>query len=167
MDKRRRAQIRMAETIAVLTIFFFLLVFGFGFYMKLTKDWVERQSDKNVNLRALQISQKAAYMPEFQCSIQNIQDDNCFDILKVRIFGSRINESDELKERYFEELGFSKLVLEQIYPKNPPDDEWVLYNRLLNESQGTITSIIPVSIYDGEERQYSIGILHITVSKPK
>ena len=151
----------MAETIAVLTIFFFLLVFGFGFYMRFHQNYISNQQYKIANLKALQISQKAAYMPEFQCSIQNVQEDNCFDSLKADIFEKMINGSDELKERYYEVLGFSRIELKEIYPSQ---DGWVLYDFLLNESD-SINSMIPVSIYYPATRRYTIGILNITVSR--
>jgi virulence-associated protein VapD len=175
----KKAQIKMAETIAILTIFFFLLVFGLGLYVRIQKQVFLEEQEKNAALRGLQIAQKAAYMPEFQCSVQNIQDDNCFDIYKVKIFNNKIYgvdgepggsgtdaDNEGLISRYYDVLGHSKLIVQQIYPPViPPENENItIYDFLKEDSTFMSTSMIPVSIFDGGNRVYSIGILHITVS---
>jgi hypothetical protein len=173
----KKAQIKMLETIAILVIFFFLLIFGFGFYARIQQVYYEEQKEKNAALKALQIAQKSAYMPEFQCSVQNIQDDNCFDIYKVRIFNKKLygddgipqsppsDDDSSLKSTYYDILGHSELLLQQIYPEVDPDDENItIYSNLLADSSHISSNMIPVSIFDGGTREYSIGILHIKVS---
>lgn len=164
--KNRKAQIKMAETMAIMIVFFFLLVFGFSFYAKIQNHYFAKEMDKQLKLKALQITQKASYLPELQCSIQNIQYDNCFDVQKAEIFYKLTHGDDGqtpnvgLIADYYEIFGFSTLYIEEVYPENKTI---YVYNQSLDDGD-ILTSMVPVSLYDGRDNKYSIGVMYIRYS---
>lgn len=158
----KKAQIKMGETIAVLVIFFFLLIFGFAFYVKVQEKFFEEQHSKQLNLKALQITQKASYLPELQCSVQNIQFDNCFDVHKINSFYSIIRNNMTLIGDYYEIFGFSKIYIQEIYPGN---DTYMIYNNTLQNATGnrqivSLESRVPISLFNGKKNTWAIGVLN-------
>ncbi|MEM4263654.1 MAG: hypothetical protein QW666_02040, partial [Candidatus Woesearchaeota archaeon] len=105
MDK---AQIKMFETIGVLVIFFFLLVAAASFYFQIQKSSLQRELDKQVQLRAMQVVQRALHMPELDCSFVNVQKDNCFDLLKMSALSSHLgtNPQEDYLVDYYSIFGF-------------------------------------------------------------
>ena len=153
----------MGETIAVLIIFFFLLMFGFAFYAKVQEKLTQDRYTENLNLKVLQITQKASYPPELQCSTMNVREDNCFDRHKVEVFYDLIKDNTTYIAQYYDIFGFSTIVLEEIYP-NPDEDPYIIFNHSMEGSSQTLSSMVPVSIFDGSANTYAIGLLKISYS---
>ena len=80
--QNRKAQIQMGESVAILFIFFILVVFGFVFYMNVMRGSAKVQMEENIQLKAIGIAQKASFLPELQCSEENVRVENCIDLLK-------------------------------------------------------------------------------------
>ncbi len=150
----------MSETIGVLIIFFFLVVFGFGFYVRIQKINFEKEIEKNADLRGIAVAQKAAFLPELQCTFRNIQTDNCFDILKVIAFNKSLEDSTT-KDYYNQYFGFSEVVLEQFDVGNNQAFNFTLYYQPNPTSVYISTISIPVSIYDPTVRKYSFALLNV------
>ena len=95
----RKSQIHMLETIAVLAVFFILVILGFVFYTKMYKSGVEEEKEETIELSAVKIAQRAATLPELQCSENDVVRDNCVDRLKLYaaeyIMQSQENERNE------------------------------------------------------------------------
>ena len=153
----RSGQIKMGETIAILVIFFFLLMFGFSFYAAVQQHYFREQAEKNLQLKALQITQKAAYLPELQCSHNNIQEENCIDIIKLTAAAPIISLNNAA---YFNLLGYSSIYVKEIYPG---DMEWDLYDFTRPENTGQISTQFPTSLYDPRTNTYSFGVLYVDV----
>lgn len=162
-----KAQIKMAETVAILVVFFMLLMFGLSFYVGLQQENHERLQEETRELNALQIIQKASYLPELQCSIQNIQYDNCFDVQKADQFyrithGPGGNSPDpELIQRYYQIFRHSTIYLHEIYPGN---GTVCVYDQALPVENATYAPqmFVPVSLYNATENAFSMGMLNIT-----
>ncbi|MCB9362471.1 hypothetical protein H6504_03465 [Candidatus Woesearchaeota archaeon] len=156
-----KAQIKMGETVAIMIVFFLLVAFGLGFYVQVQEHYFEKEQAKILQLKGLQISQKASYLPELQCSVQNIQYDNCFDIDKAEIFFEVVNGSDEKYAHYYDIFGSSTLYLQEVYPNS--GKTYMIYDASLPNERGTntLTSVVPVSLFDGKQNVFSIGVLVI------
>ena len=151
----KKSQIQMMETIAVLFIFFILVVMGFVFYAKIHKGNLGQQKEESVQLNAIEIAQRASSLPELQCSEDNIVNDNCIDLLKLEAaYGIMLNNP----EYYYDRLLFSKITVKEIYPDN---HEWDLYNRPLDKFSDKITTNIPISLFDRIENKNSFGIMAV------
>ncbi len=150
----------MSESIGVLIIFFFLMIFGFGFYVRLQKINFEKELEKNADLRGISIAQKAAFLPELQCTFRNIQTDNCFDELKVLSFIKSM-ESPASQDYYAQFFGFSELLLEQFALEGFSAVNYSLYSNPKLKSTYISTITIPVSVYDPAGRKYSFALLNV------
>lgn len=149
-----KAQIRMGETIAVLIIFFFLLGMGAIFYTQVQRTKVYSNIEETIAQDSIRISQIVSYLLEFQCSSENIVDDNCYDLYKIKASLGHINQNYDY---YLPFLMDSEIVVEEIYP-NP--DSWVLYNNT-NQKSAKIFTNIPISIYDPTTKKYAFGVLSV------
>ena len=153
--KNKNAQIQMMETIAVLFIFFILVVMGFVFYAKILKGNLELQKEESVQLNAIEVAQRASSLPELQCSEDNIVSDNCIDLLKLEAASGIIQQNDVY---YYDRLLFSKITVNEIYPD---DNEWNLYSRPLEDFSNKITTSIPISLFNPIQNKNAFGIMTV------
>lgn len=156
MRKERKAQIKMFESIAVLIIFFFLIVFGLSFYMVVAKSSAKKAHERFLQLKAIQTVQKLATLPELECVLIGVQIENCFDRLKIEKFAEMLMR-DDAREWYFDTFGFSEIEVKEIYPKEKTIS---LYSNRLAE-RGYSFSQIPVLIYEPVGNSFSFGALEI------
>ncbi len=148
----------MFETLAVLVVFFFFLIFGASFYFKLQENSLLRELDKTGQLRAIQIAQKSLHLPELDCSFVNVQRDNCFDVLKVDKFGALVNADDNALLEYFKTFEYSTLTVYRVYPLPATT---VIYDRV---QDGSITVLqIPILLFTAKQSDYGFGYLEVKV----
>lgn len=152
-----KSQIKMGETIAILIIFFFLVVFGFSFYVQMQKVSFGKQQRETTGLKAIQIAQQASFMPELQCSFRNVQQDDCIDLLKLDVFSRLVNSSDEFYSYYTALFGLSNVSVHQVYPVKK---SFSLFS--LNSSIETyLVTRVPVSLYNATSKTYSFALLEV------
>jgi len=151
----RKSQIGISETIAILFIFFVLVAFGFMFYLRINKTSIQTQLEKGIDLMAIEITQKAGFLPELQCSTKNVITDNCIDILKLESAEKLINEN---KEDYYDLFFFSEITVQEIYPDKK---EITLYS---NPTEGTSSIFIPVPVllYNATGDEYYFAVINVT-----
>ena len=158
--KNKKAQIKMFETIAILIVFFFLVAFGMIFYSQMQKGSIKGEFQEIYELRAMNTVQLANYLPEIQCSSENIVTDNCFDIEKLNSF-ENVSENNKL---FYHNLFYSSnITVEQIYP--PLIKKWNIYSSIPKNWNDMSKTHIPILLYDPIERRYNTGVLHVEVYK--
>ncbi len=150
--KNKHAQIQMMETVAILIIFFVLVVIGFMFYMKTSSYGQAQKTAKNQELESIRVSQTISFLPELQCASKNIVKDNCFDKYKLNAFTNLPNKY----QIYYPFFYYSDITVKEIYPGN---QTWNIYNKTRNETF-YITSI-PILLYNATSRSNSFAILDI------
>ena len=171
--KTRKAQIQMGENIAVLVIFFFLLVLGLVFYLRVhTSNTNIKKSEYN-DLLAVQISQKVAFMPEIRCSKENIAEPNCFNLEELKIFaGNTVLSLDDRDNYYYGQFRNSKVNISIIYPPSIPcvpassacvPDSWIIYDKGLKDFGSKISTAVYVSLFDPVTKKYSFGVMNVEV----
>ena len=83
---KRKGQVRMTETIAVLFIFFILVLFGIIFFYKYQTIALKEQQEELLGARAIDTTLKVLFMPELSCTKGEAEpEDNCFDLIKFCI----------------------------------------------------------------------------------
>ncbi len=118
----------MSETIAVLFIFFVLVLFGLVFYFKYTSIAVQEQEEELFAKRAIDVTTKTIFLPELLCTKGVYEsEDFCIDMMKLR-------SADEVFEQhmadyYFEMFGYANITVAELYPAVGETD-WVLYERM-------------------------------------
>ena len=154
----RKAQIKMFETLAVLVVFFFFLIFGASFYFKIQENSLLREIERNEQLQAIQIAQKSLTMPELDCSFAGVQRENCVDLQKVERFADLLSINENAQIEYFKTFKQSKITITQVYP---PGQELVIYSRPETEESRAIQ--IPMLILDSKNNVYNFGYMEVRV----
>jgi len=147
----------MGETIAILFIFFLLLVFGMMFYIKVLGISLASQKEESIQIRAVDIAERASFLSELQCSEENIISEDCIDILKLDAANQIMQDNNE---DYYDMLGFSDITVKEIYPSS---NSWGLYNRVPASWKDKIPTHIPILLYNATEQKYAFGILTVAV----
>lgn len=154
ITKFKKTQIRMGETIAVLIIFFFLLVMGAVFYFNVQRSNLYSNQEEYYAQESIKVSQIVSYLPELQCSDENIITDNCYDIYKLSAANDYILNNSIY---YFPFFRYSEITVKEVYPGN---SQWVIYN-FSNNNSAVIPTFTPISLYNPTTKRYSFGILYI------
>lgn len=146
----------MFETIAILFIFFIIVLFGFIFYTRIQKTTYKAEQEEAVILRAIQIAEKASFLPEIQCSFDNVPVEDCIDKYKLEALTPII---DPNKIYYYRIFGDSRITINQTYPSDTVS--WTLYDRPKEGER--LSTQIPVSIYNPATDQYTFGVIYVEV----
>lgn len=157
----RLAQIKMGETIAIMFIFFILLVVGAVFYMNMQRATVSQDIAEAYELRAVELSQIISFLPEAQCTEANVVTPSCFDIYKLIGLSKVTNQSlnPEAHLMYANEFGTTTIRLTKIYP---PGGEWVLYDNRKPDFVSAPVTHIPIMLFNTTSDKYYFGVLDIT-----
>ncbi len=157
MPRRKKGQVQMMETIAVLLIFFILVVLGIMFYARVMRGNLAIEQEEALQLNAIQAASRASSLPELQCSEDNIVSDNCIDLLKLEAAAPIIRQpANEIY--YYDKLLFSKITIYEVYPN---DRDWTLYNRELTDYSNKIITNVPIRLFDPITDKSAFGVMHV------
>ena len=145
----------MGETIAVLFVFFILVVLGFMFYARVIKGNLETEKEELSQEKSIEVAQRAMFLPEIQCSENNIIIDNCIDVLKLD--SAKITMHDN-SLYYFDLLEYSDINITEIYPA---PKKWDIYTKTTGDFKNKYITNIPISLYNSSSRHFSFGILTV------
>lgn len=148
----------MGESVAILFIFFILLVFGFVFYMNVMKGSTKVEVEENIQLKTIGIAQRASFLPELQCSEENVRRENCIDIYKLEAASGLLKENNM---HYYDVFEFSNIQVQKKFPE--PEKTWPLYNNTLTEYKNRLSTFIPISLFNATSKKYDFGILIVEV----
>jgi len=157
MKKSGKGQVQMGETIAVLLVFFILVLIGFVFYTKIAKSNIEAEQDEQRQLKAIEVAQKASFLPEVQCSEENIITDNCIDFEKLNAAKDIVKDNGL---QYFDILGFSNITIFEIYPDYA---RITLYERPLEDFKTRSVTNVPIAIFYPKERKHHFAVMKVEV----
>ncbi len=125
LNSHRRGQLQTSETIAVLFIFFVLVLFGIIFYYKYQQVAIRERGEELLSLRAMDTTLKVLFLPELMCSKGEAEpEDNCVDLLKVRHANETMQE--HLEDYYFNLFSYSTVSIHQLYPD---ERVYLIYNK--------------------------------------
>jgi len=113
----KKAQIKMTETIAVIFIFFVLILFGIIFYYQYQKVSISERNEQFLVERAMRTTLKVLFMPELVCTDGDRIEQNCFDLQKLEAAGSVINQN--IKDYYFNLFSYSDITVYQFDASAP------------------------------------------------
>lgn len=148
----------MFETMAVLVIFFFLLIFGVSFYFVMQRSSYNRQVERNAQLLSVQLTQKISNIPELDCALAGIQIENCVDKIKLEKMNELLQD-EQTKLYYFNAFGFSKITVRTIYPDFI---EYELYERNPETFSAAYRNRIPMLLYNALEKKFDFALLEVT-----
>jgi type II secretory pathway pseudopilin PulG len=159
-NRSRKGQIKLFESIAVLVVFAFLLVFGVNFYFTMQQTSVEREIARQQQLRVFSLAQKAAFLPELDCAIAGIQQEACIDVSKLRGFADVLQSPDAV-QLYFPVFGWSTVTVTQIFP---PKEVFrmSLYSNELRDQKSANRAQVPILIFNATTQNYGFGVIEVT-----
>lgn len=162
----RKAQIRLTETIAILFIFFILIVFGIIFFYKYNQVAVKEKEGELLAARALDTTLRVLFLPELTCTEGGAEPEgHCFDLMKIRQANKTFKE--QTSNYYIDIFSFAKISVHQIYPER---GEYLLYDKpkpLLERPPNQKSTFFVLTLRDNVAGEgtphYSFGYLNVTV----
>ena len=159
MIKPKKSQIQIGETIAVLFIFFILITIGLIFYVKVLKGNIQSEAEESSQLKSVGIAQRVMFLPELQCSEDNVIRENCIDKLKLQSASELMTNK---KSDYYDLFEFSNIVIKEINSEGNLIQIANIYSRTLNEDfKNKFVTNIPISLYNSITRRNTFGVLTI------
>lgn len=153
-----KAQIQMGETIAILIIFMLFVGFGLMFYSKIAQSSFDSKKAENLQLQAVQIAQRAAFLPEIQCSEANTEE-NCIDILKLNKAAEIISNN---KGHYYDAFRLAKITINETFPTINGINK-VLYSEVPSNILQKDSTFIPITLKDYQHKKAYFGIMTVEV----
>jgi hypothetical protein len=160
---KRKAQIQLSESIFIVFFILIIIIFGIVFYAQAEGEGIVEKREQYLELDTVALAQVASSLAELQCSILEVSELSCLDILRVKAFANdlMVQDNDLVIEYYFSQLGDAEVVIEEIYPNN---ETYVVYNNTIDEnlSYSGRPVMMPISLYDPTSNTYGFGVLYIT-----
>lgn len=164
MRKNLRGQIRMSETIAILFIFFILIMFGIVFYYRYSQVAFKEKQEERLEAKAMEITLKALFLPELGCSRGEAEaEDNCLDLRKLKAAEGVF--SRYWTEYYFGLFPYANITVERVYPE--PREKLFRYEKPKPDWQRKEATYFVVALKDeieeagAEGEGYSLGVLTV------
>lgn len=124
MEYNKKGQMHITETIAVLFIFFILLMFGIIFYYKYQQVAFKDKQEELLAARAMDTTLKALFLPELMCTKREAEpEDNCIDMMKLR--SANVTFKRYLNDYYFGIFSYSRIRIVNINN----NESWMLYDK--------------------------------------
>ena len=156
-----KGQLRISESMVVIFVFFILLLFGLGFYVKELKSGINNSLREEKDFSNLLLISSLINSPEFSCSKDTVVESGCFDMKKVDSFVNLIVK-DDYKEFYEILFGNSVIRVKGVYPDSFSYNKEV-YNNAKLDYDLKIVRGVPVSLYNPDNNGYFIGLLKVEV----
>ena len=153
----------MTETIAILIIFFILVMFGIIFFSQIQRSTFGQRSTTAAGERAISTALRATFLPELVCTKgDNVEIRDCIDVTKLKAAAAVIKEHEDY---YFDIFQYATVRVEQYYPV---ETTYLLYSRTRdgnppNELTTKATTPVPVSLLDPFTGEHYFGVLFIEV----
>lgn len=155
----KKGQIHLTETVAVLFIFFVLIIFGMIFYSKYQQISFKEKSEEFVASRAMDTTLRVLFLPELICSRGEAEpEDNCIDLLKLGPAHETIQ--DHVKDYYFDLLSYATITIIQL---SPEENTFVLYDQPKPGYTKKEPTYFVVSVRDDTEQSYGFGYVKVEV----
>lgn len=155
----KKGQIHLTETVAVLFIFFVLIIFGMIFYSKYQQVSFKEKSEEFVASRAMDTTLRILFLPELVCSRGEAeQEDNCIDLMKLR----HANEimQDHAQDYYFDMMSYATITVTELFPE---EKTFVLYDQPKPNYTKKEPTYFVVSLRDDVRQKYGFGYVKVVV----
>ena len=166
-----KGQLHLTETIAVLFIFFILIMFSIIFYYKYQQVSLNEKSEQLLQSRAVDVTLKTLFLPELVCSRGEAEpEDNCLDLLKLQHANATLE--NHLADYYFNLFSYARIYVTEVYPTFNPKGScmeghcWLLYDHPKPEATTEEVTHFIVTLRDdtaGIQPEYRLGYVSVVV----
>ncbi|MBN2422452.1 hypothetical protein JXB41_04455 [Candidatus Woesearchaeota archaeon] len=168
LNIKKKSQLQMMQTVVVLLIFFVLLVIGLIFVFFNQRSNLKEKQREYTNLELMKKAQVLNFMPELQCSFDNVINPDCYDIEKINAFESKVYADN----KYFYDalLGNSRITILRFDmdaidwdPAWGSADGKLIYDNKKPDYKQISKVQLPISLYDPEEDEYYFGLINLEI----
>ena len=145
---------RVLESVAVLVVFFILLVIGSSIYFGIQNSRLSKEKLVYENVEALRTLVKLQALPELDCSFASAHTINCFDLYKLEAFSS-LTKTEHAQEFYYPMFGDATIKVNVLYPF---DLNFTIYDIHPVEFKSSVRQIMPVLVYDPVSSKYYFSL---------
>ena len=171
LKKPGKGQVQLFETIGVLFVFFFLLMFGLIFYSSFQKESLNDIDEEKKELELVSLAQTISSLPELKCSEQKSIKETCFDLLSFKVLTDKMDEfmTDDRKRLYFYSLfRSSNITLDVFYmdEEDMKDSRFKRFEMYYNNEEnltGVRTNYVPITVRDPTNGELYFGVLYLTI----
>lgn len=162
-NRNKNGQLHLTETVAILFIFFVLILFGLIFYFQYQKSAVKEKQEELLALRAMDVTLRTLFLPELLCSKGEAEiEGNCFDLMKLRSLTAVLDRHYD--DYYYDLFGYSKISVYQLYPVTEGlTTEWIIYDHPKPEFISSEPTYYLLSLRDDTLDQYGFGYVKVEV----
>ncbi len=155
----------MSETIAVMFIFFILVVFGLIFYFKFSTIAAQQAEEELFGQKAIDTTTKVIFLPELICSDGEAEtQDFCLDMMKLKSMDAVTKK--HLSDYYFDLFGYANISVTQIYPVPTDQSTFTIYSKKLDSFTRKDPTFFTVSLKDyltGSQPSFGLGYVTVEV----
>ena len=145
-----KAQMRILESVAVLVVFFILLVIGSSIYFGIQNSKLAKEKLVYENVETLRTLIKLQSLPELDCSFASAHTINCFDLYKLEAF-SDITKAEYAQEFYYPIFGDATIKIQVLFPV---ELNFTIYDIRPADYESFIRKTMPVLVYDAVSSRY-------------
>jgi hypothetical protein len=155
----------MAETIAILLVFFIILGLSLTFYGAFQAGSIREGFREQFEKEAIRIALVVSNLPEMACTDDNQLTQNCMDKLKLQALAGLARQGGDEAAFLFYQTEFrdSKVTIQEVFPDV---EEFVIYDNAPENFTEMIPTFIPLAIKDPTrplQAQNSLGLLTVEV----
>lgn len=158
MNIKKKGQLKMAETIGALFVFFILLSIGLLAYMNYKKLDIQQKEEEYNRQIAVETALRISSMYELSCTTADVESTSCVDILKLNQTLLML-QNPQTRLLYSPVLSNTEVTLYELYPEKR---NWSISKDLSADSNYDEFNI-PVNILDPISEQKSYGYYQIRV----
>ncbi len=152
-----KAQMKMMESILVLVVFFFLLVFGLIYYANFSQTSAKLRSSERIQESLDQVYKRLEFLPELQCGSQI---STCIDYFKAVSFSDVVDDNPVYYGKLFSNTKITAVLV------FPDFQNITIFDKVYDTADmSKKTFYSPITLYDetkkGNEAQF--GYLAIEV----
>jgi len=150
----KQAQMRILESVAVLIVFFILLVIGSSVYFGIQNSRLSKEKIIYENVEALRTLIKLQSLPELDCSFASAHTINCFDLYKLEAF-SDLAKKESAQEFYYPLFGDATININVLFPVSL---NFTIYDIHPVKFKSFIKKVMPVLFYDPVNSRYYFSV---------
>jgi len=158
---KKRGQVQLGETTAVIAIVIILLVIGIVFWNKVSNSNVSDIRTQSQELSVIEIANMVPELTELKCYESGVNKVKCLDWYKILAMNKSINDKNNKDVFLFYNDYFknSKITISVVYPDVLGNNNITIYDARLNNSTKTLLISIPVNIRDYVNKETFYGTI--------
>ena len=158
---RKKSQVQIGESVAVIMFFTLIMIITLVFVVKQNAANQEKSRVESVNEKLTTLARTIQTMNELRCSKLSTETLGCLDLEKIKAFYTEIQNNSFALAYYKNIFGFSKIGVNIVYAyKSELENNYTIYN-VTGNLRDSLYFAMPIQIYDPLAHKNMLGLLEI------